>query len=394
MDRKTQRFFGQGGRITILFALLIGAPFLGTFFGWDFYPPEDENRRMAERPNFQSLPLAAWPEKTEAYYKDHFGFRNTLIRRHRTLMDDVFDRQSDRALEGLNGWLFLKDNGNISDFRGLRKLSTEKMEELRISFEGRQRWLEQQGVQYLFVISPNKPVVYPEFLPENIQSDRGMDGIVQWEAYLAEQSSVLNILDLRDTLSANKADGVLYFSNDTHWSYLGSYFGYCGVIRRLAEVFQGLEPLPLEYCSQIESKWTGDLVAMIGGCRESEIPCVEIFPDDAYTNQCQVVSRQEVDSLSLPDEISEACVVRNPAGTGRVVIFHDSFGGQGWYRFFPIHFEETVFIPVWRLTADQLRYVIDVFKPDVIINEQIHRNVLYKRQPVFDEWREALDRAE
>ena len=150
-------------------------------------------------------------------------------------MDDVFDRQSDRALEGLSGWLYLKDNGNIADFLGLRILSEKKKEKLRLTFEGRQKWLEEKGIHYLLVVPPNKPVVYPENLPEEIQADRGVDGMMQWRGYLASLSSSLHLLDLRDELIARKAKEPLYFSNDTHWSHMGSYVGYCAVIKRLSE---------------------------------------------------------------------------------------------------------------------------------------------------------------
>lgn len=394
MDNNSRRMVGRSGGIVILFALLIGVPCVGTFFGWDFYPAEDENRRLAEFPRFGKLPLEQWPEKIEAYYKDHFGFRNTFIRRQRKMMEELFDRTSDRAMEGLNGWLYLKDNGNISDFLGLRKLSDEKMEELRISFEGRQKWLEERGIHYLLVIPPNKPAVYPEYLPKDIQEDRGVDGIMQWRSYLTEKSSGLNLLDLRDTLVANKSQGTLYFPNDTHWSYLGSYFGYRAVINRLKRWYPEIQPVPLESCEQIAVKHKGDLVAMIGGGRAASVPSVELFPAATLTNPLKAVQQTLPEGSSLSEETDSVLAVHNPNATGRVVIFHDSFGGQGWTRFFPLHFRETVFISVWRPTAEQLRQAVEMFSPDVVINEQIHRNILHKPQPVFDEWQQALIRTQ
>lgn len=378
--------------MTVLFVLLIGLPMIGTFFAWDFYPAEDENRRMAEFPRFGNLPLSEWPEKTEAWFKDHFGFRNTFIRRQRKMMEELFGRISDRALEGLNGWLYLKDNGNISDFLGLRKLSDEKMEELRVSFEGRQKWIEAQGIHYLFVVPPNKPVVYPEYLPEDIQAERGIDGIMQWRNYLAEHRSELNLLDLREALIAAKPQGTLYFSNDTHWSHLGSYFGYVAVIDRLKEWLPELEPLPLESCGQVAIEHKGDLVAMIGDGREAHIACKELLSPEASARNVKPMPELEKTACGLSDEITQARIFSNPAGSGRVVIFHDSFGGQGWWDFFPLHFKETVFLLSLRPSIDTYRRVIEQFQPDVIINEQVHRNVLHKPQPVFDEWEKELTR--
>jgi alginate O-acetyltransferase complex protein AlgJ len=386
--------FLYGSWSAVLLALLTGLPLLGTFFEWDFYPAEDENRRMAEFPKFGTLPLKDWPEQTEVWFQDHFGFRNTFIRRQRKMMEGVFGRTSDRALEGLNGWFYLKDNGNISDFLGLRKLSDEKMEELRVSFEGRQRWLEEQGVEYLLVIPPNKPVVYPEHLPADIQADRGADGIMQWKDYLAEKGSALNLLDLRDSLLRSKPEGTLYFPNDTHWSYLGSYFGYRAVIEGLIEWFPDLKPLPLSSCERVPLEHKGDLVAMIGGGRPAVTASINLVPEASLTNRLQVVDVHIPETNSLLEEAGSVLAVRNPDGEGKVVIFHDSFGGPGWQRFFPLHFSETVFIAVWRPTAEQLRDAVETFRPDVVINEQIHRNILHKPQPVFDEWIQALERAD
>jgi hypothetical protein len=246
----------------------------------------------------------------------------------------------------------------------------------------------------LLVIPPNKPVVYSEYLPKDIQTDRGTDGIMQWRAYLAQKGSVLNLLDLRDALISNKSVGTLYFPNDTHWSYSGSYFGYSAVINRLKEWFPELTPVPLESCEQIVVEHKGDLVAMMGGHRSVTVESVELFPKASLTNRLEAVRLPLPDENSLSDETDSVLVARNPEGKGCAVIFHDSFGGLGWRRFFPLHFKETVFITVWRPTAEQLRDAVDMFDPDVVINEQIHRNILHKPQPVFDEWRQALIRTQ
>lgn len=63
----------------------------------------------------------------------------------------------------------------------------------------------------------------------------------------------------------------------------------------------------------------------------------------SQTQQVQRVQALSDSSHNLFQEGGSALVVRNPKGRGRVVIFHDSFGGQNWELFFPVHFAETVF---------------------------------------------------
>ncbi|MBN2684268.1 MAG: hypothetical protein JXR40_03225, partial [Pontiellaceae bacterium] len=109
--------------LPVLFAVLISAPLLGTFFHWDFYPLQNENRPMADAPQFAEAAPSQWPEQIDAWFSDHFGFRNTFIRRYNAISRDWFDRQPERVVMTDKGWLFTSSDGAMADFMGLRVLS-------------------------------------------------------------------------------------------------------------------------------------------------------------------------------------------------------------------------------------------------------------------------------
>ena len=47
------------------------------------------------------------------------------------------------------------------------------------------------------------------------------------------------LLDLRPPLRAHKNENRLYNKTGTHWNYLGAYYGYLGLMRRVPGLFPG-----------------------------------------------------------------------------------------------------------------------------------------------------------
>jgi len=377
----------------LLFVLLITAPFLGTFFKWDFYPPQAENRPMAKKPVFRELPFAQWPEKITAWFEDHFGFRSTFIRRYNGISRDWFARQPSSVIVTAKGWLFTTSEGVMSDFMGLRVLSKDELNRKYESLAGRQCWLQQKGIGYLWVVPPNKSVVYPEELTPELQAARGTDGVAQMMNFFDRTNSILHRLDLRSTLLEHKTDGVLYFSNDTHWDPLGSYFGYRAVIDALRSQMPNIgDPVPLADCRTSPARWTGDLIPFVGDGKNRDIDYMEIDPPQELLSGLETVPADELPDR--PKSIVEMLIVRNPARTGRVVVFHDSFAKQGWKKFLPLHFNETVFLLAARPDKALWDYAIETFHPDLIIEEQVHRMVLHKQQPEDPAWTAAFKNAQ
>lgn len=389
LKNKRTIFRRYSGGIVLLFALLIGVPMLGTFFRWDFYPPQTENRPMAEFPGFGKLPASEWPGKTEAWFQDHFGFRNTFIRRYNGIRRDWFALQPDSVVMNEKGWLFTTSDGAMADFMGLRILSDEELYGLQETFEGRQVWLEKKGIDYLLVIAPNKCVIYPEELPPELRAARGTDGVVQLMTFLDSRNSHLNRLDLRHVLLENKDQGVLYFSNDTHWTPMGSYFGYQEVIEAVQKQLPQIpDPVPFESCTLVPGRWTGDLISFVGDGKNRDIDYLDVNPPERLSAVLDILPGDQLPDA--PEEVAELMIVHNPNGKGTAVVFHDSFGKYGWKKFFPLHFRETVFMLAARPPLHLFNDAIEKYRPDIIIEEQVQRMVLHKDQPKSRVWSQAF----
>ncbi len=370
----------------LIFITLISLPLIGTIFHWDFYSLQDENRPMADFPSFSSLPIKQWPKGIEKYYADHFGFRNTFIRRYNRTMEKIFNKPPERVMVGESGWLFLSEANVMTDFMGYIKLDENVLESLRVSFEGKQRWLENQGIGYLLAVAPNKAVIYPEYLPAEIRNAQGRDGIEQWYSNLAQKKSALNYVDLHKILWKKKNKGMLYLSNDTHWSSLGSYYAYRAVMNGLTKWFPDIQPLPEDSCIFSDMTRNGDLVTFLGDGRKRPIPYKKLRPMSELSDSLTTTPLPETDS----EGIVQSFIVNNPRKNGTVVLFFDSFGRCGWSDFFPIHFGQVVFLRAEQPDLKKYKEVVAAYKPDVIIEEQVQRNLFHKEQPVCREWRQAL----
>jgi hypothetical protein len=381
---------GASWPFTILFVFLISAPLIGTFMHWDFYPLQNENRPIAQIPRYTDLPVLQWPEKTTGWFNDHFGFRNTFIRRYNAISRDWFARQPNSVVISDTGWLFTSLDGALADFMGLRILSEDESKRLYESQEGKQNWLREQGIGYLWVIAPNKAVIYPEKLPEALQKARKRDGIEHFMDYLNARNSTLHRLDLRETLLKHKKDGMLYFSNDTHWNPLGSYYGYCALIEAVQRQIPKLgTPLSLADCTMIQQRWTGDLIAFVGDGKNRDIDYLQI--------ETPKIDLEILEKEQLPDAPTDPIsllVVHNPGGHGTAVVFHDSFGNTSWRKLLPYHFRKTIFLVAPRAQIELYKYAINRYNPDIIIEEQVHRNVLHKKQPESKEWSDAFIKVE
>jgi alginate O-acetyltransferase complex protein AlgJ len=148
-----------------LFALLLWLPSLDFVFHFDHTPPFKEKRVLAQFPKLK-LGLGGLKEYItglEAYFNDHFGYRNQLIFWHTKWTHDFFrDSSVPKVLIGKDGWLFWAGDQMVEHYRGVNQFTPQELEDWKTLLEHRRDWLAERGIKYLFVIAPDKSSIYPE----------------------------------------------------------------------------------------------------------------------------------------------------------------------------------------------------------------------------------------
>ena len=222
----------------------------------------NEKRELSSKPDLDSISLLEFPEKYEAYYNDHFGYRKFLITSNNYIKTFYFNESSNKkVIIGKEGWLFYNINNIYSDYQGKELLSNKQMKTIRDTLLARQNRFESMGKKYYVFFIPNKIQIYPEYLKEEVK--RGNSCLDQFLSFIDKDS--LPVYDLKEVLLAHKDSVLLYQKIDSHWNRNGGFLASNNVLRVLKQDFPELGLLSKEkYTINEVEKVQGDLAGMIG----------------------------------------------------------------------------------------------------------------------------------
>jgi hypothetical protein len=182
--------------------------------------------------------LGKWPERFRRWFKDNYAFRRPLIRAHgRLLLQGFGVSPSPTVLIGRDGWWYYADDGAVEDMVSASLLGERDLEIWRQALDHNRAWLAGRSIPYLFVLAPDKHLVYPEFLPETVHP-LGGPRLDQLADYLRAHSSI-DVLNLRPPLVDAKRAERVYHRTDTHWNKRGALLAYLEMARWIARVRPG-----------------------------------------------------------------------------------------------------------------------------------------------------------
>lgn len=285
--------------------------------------------------------LEDWPAAYEAWYLDHFGLRDRLLRWNSAWMWFVVGVSPTRKfVRGKDDWIFQTDFRALDDHRGVHPLSHGQLDAWRRYLEGRRDGLRARGIEYVFAIAPHKSCLYPELVPPAFRV-RGPTRAEQLEAYL-ERTSDVRVLDaraaLREAKSRDAPGDPLYFPLGTHWTGRGDRVGYGVLAAEIARRFPAFRPLsdadfdvaPLE--GQGDS-WAGRMY----------LDGLLFQRSTAWT-----LRAPRARHLSNPTSNLPFTSERDDPSLPRAVLFHDSYG-----------------VPLRPLLAEGLSRLVAVWSGDV-----------------------------
>ena len=320
----------------LLFVLGICLPGLDNLMDLDPTPPPHENRVKAKRPLFDlsANRLRAYPVKYRKYFNDHFGWRNWLIRTNAVLSTQVLGISPipRRVTIGKEGWFFLNGHSG-AHFRGVDPFTTEELEEWRVLLESRRDWLAARGIDFMFVLAPDKNSVYPEKLPAGVK--RGIQRVDQLLEYLSE-ASCLRVIDLRPVLREAKTQGDVYERTGTHWNAAGTWAAYQEIMKELASSRPEIHAL-----AEREVKFREFVRKGLGPVRMAALENVVLENDSIVFPR---VPRAEVIATPYGSKTEKLFATqRPPGGRPTAVIFRDSFFTR-LVRLVKEHFDRAVFV--------------------------------------------------
>jgi hypothetical protein len=352
--------------IIVVFVLAIGLPCVGTIFGVATGGLVGENRPVAPPPDW-SADFVSVRRQATAWFDDHFGFRNWLVRGFGLFTYRVFHVSISRdVVPGRGRWLFYDADRIVQSRRGLLPFTQDELAAWQTRLEERRDWLAARGIRYLFTIAPEKSSIYAEYLPASLQplgAPTRADQLLRW----MRTHTTVSSLDLRLALGAAKSEGRLYRRTDTHWNEAGAFAAYRAVESWLRSEFPALVPLEAaSFERRVEPGVAKDLAAMMAIApmvTEDDIVLVPSAP-------LQVEPREPTDVMlrrHYPPRHEPRVYECQTGELGRVLVVHDSFF-EFLREWLAGHFRRSVFLR--SIFAPE---VILEEHPDVVIEEMAER---------------------
>ena len=332
--------------------------------------PQDtsENRKLAEKPEFDSSTIISYSDDYESYYNDNLPFRG-IIRTLWTKFNFYILNESTttQVLVGKNEgskestWLFYQENhdGNpIKEVQGVYDFTAEEVFQIEDAIDKNMEELAKRNIEVYYTFIPNKATLYKEKLPDNItifDQDTRVDRLIKY----LEDKNTKNIINLKNYLLEAKKNGQVYHKQDTHWNEFGAFVGYKAISQTIAkdsEINYNFEvQFPEEKLSDL------DLIQMSG------------IKDVLKDVEPKVIYQEDVEftGMVLQTENEIAITECETAPVDKtIMIVGDSFR-KAMIPYFAKNFKKVIFLH----RCDYGPYMLDAYAPDIIVCQFLERYV-------------------
>ena len=312
-----------------------------------------------------------YPAEFSHFIDDHYGLRNAAINaRARLVFWLLGDSFAPNIMVGRDHWLFFTGNRELRDTLHTDPLSAASVSTWAAGIEARRRWLAERGIKYVSCSRRISEASIPKYLPRLLRPGPGPTRRGQLDRALAGQPA---FLDLTAALRADKAEGRLFYRWDTHWNRHGAYDGYRAVMHRL-----GLTPEPMNLGHALVAvNRVGDLGRLAG----LELTEHDLGPNPPAAGPCRPspIRRCSATRSTRASPCTEDASTTCATGTGRLLMFHDSFAGM-WEPWLSTQFARAVY--VWRPPSfEEMKRMVEIEHPTVVIEERVERFLIWPFRP-------------
>ena len=291
-----------------------------------------------------------------------------------------FSLNEPQVVAGKDGFFFL---GNrfarvIDKTKATFQFTDEQIDSWTTKLKKLQDWYEQQGIEFIIAIAPNKHTVYDDKLPDDITAKVGKtvtNRIVQ-----SSLQKNIHIQNLEQVLREKKRDKQLYFKTDTHWNNYGAQIGYLETMKYFNMTYNKHYKIPEYTMAEITSSGGGDLTNLLKinqllsdnyekdytltFNKKSKV-CYGNITKDNKLNKC---------TPGVKSSFNQYIMNENSSNQETLLYVCDSFGLENSQLY------EHTFHTVWRfhlghMNSSILSNFIQEYKPDIVIYQVVERDI-------------------
>lgn len=344
---------------SIFFFSLLFIPTLASYF-------LPTSKKTCEKRTLTPYPIIEFHDsilkKMGQYYEDHYGLRNEFMQWQSYIKKRIFlSSANPKDVQiGKNNWLFptSKIDFSYGSYTHLNLLTPFELKMFKITHVSRKKLLEKRNCDYILAVWPNKTTIYPEYVPKYLQwmvkdTISKVDQIIK---YFEKTKTEIQIIYPKNYLLQHKKK-TIYFKNDTHWNYLGAFYGYTYFLNHSYNIFKVRPNSMSAYKFRFNTIFTGDLLELMGLCTTIDFP--DKNPQFQINNNIKIYTNQ--------GDVSYKHLNPSAKCNKKVLFFRDSYT-KYLIPFLVQHYKESYYY--WQ---DYDQKIVDSIKPDVVVVSKVER---------------------
>ena len=363
------RFIFSNYFITLLFLLVISSAAIQQWFVLLPEMPGTENRALNKMPEFNPALLDPFPQSYEAYYNDHFAFRNQFLKLYADMNYKVYGKcpYPEQVIIGRDQHLFMIPK-ELDTYQRTTLLSSEELERIRSEFSFRKKYFESKGIDYYVAVCPTKYSVYPDFLPWYVQV---RDTVSRTDQFLDVVAGLgIEVIDLRKVLLAarDSSSRELFMATDNHWNEIGAFAAYQYITSGIAKKYPAVKVLQAsDYTIRPRHRDGGNLAHILNMQDEmKDVQYTFTLRKSIKTSLITPCPYKAPDNFDLNDFYKGYTMNGNTQNLPGIMIVHDSFG-KFIHAFFKDSFSRSAFIwDKWQYKINEP--IVEAEQPDIYIS--------------------------
>lgn len=221
---------------TFIFIILLISPIVGGISGFR-NEQLHENRELVKIPEYSANNYfdPSFYSNIERYYNDHFIYRGVLVKAKSLIDYYVFNTSiTSNVYIGAKEWLYLREE--LPDYYKDGCRARNDMRELARQIYRMEKFLEQKGKRFIFIVAPNKSTIYPEYVGLSHSYSAGCRSKYEYLLDAFKEYPVKGFIRLDDTLLQAKKDKQIYYKDDTHWNVNGAEVASIKILKYLRPI--------------------------------------------------------------------------------------------------------------------------------------------------------------
>ena len=238
------------------------------------YGESEENRQLAAFPGIDKIEdIESFPDQFTSWFSDHLFLKAQMVEAKSELEAAAFhELDSDKVILGSDKWIFNRsDDGQpLETYKRTNLFTEEELDEVSANLLDLRRDIEDCGIRFVLMISPDKEQIYGEdHIPGYIRVSDNAGITRQLIDRLMAEDPEYRIVYPAEALKAAKADVDVYYSSDTHWNKIGAQIACRELVRVICEEEAVTEPAGAFVT--VDKELVSDTKFIVGGEKRGDL---------------------------------------------------------------------------------------------------------------------------